>query len=92
MNVDVESSKDFVLVLPRQRNALTQTNGELPYVALNIPRNTQRTQRSRKLARKLAEQKIDFAHRLDALARLGHRELRADKISASYDAWRPPKH
>ena len=36
-------------------------------------------------------EKFDFARRSDAMARLGHRELRAVKISASYDAWRPPK-
>ena len=35
--------------------------------------------------------KFDFAHRLDAVARLGSRELRAVKIPASCDAWRPPK-
>ena len=35
--------------------------------------------------------KFDFAHRLDATARPGDRELGAVKISASYDAWRPPK-
>ena len=35
--------------------------------------------------------KFDFPHRSDAMARPGHRELRAVKISASYDAWRPPK-
>ena len=36
-------------------------------------------------------QKMDFAHRSGALARPGSRELRAVKIPASYDAWRPPK-
>ena len=35
--------------------------------------------------------KIDFAHRSSALDRPGSRELRAVKIPASYDAWRPPK-
>ena len=35
--------------------------------------------------------KFDFAHRSDAVARSGSRELRAVKIPASYDAWRPPK-
>ena len=35
--------------------------------------------------------KIDFAHRLGALARPGSRELRAVKIPASCDAWLPPK-
>ena len=35
--------------------------------------------------------KIDFAHRSSALARPGIRMLRAVKIPASYDAWRPPK-
>ena len=36
-------------------------------------------------------EKIDFADRSGALARPGSRELRAVKIPASYDAWRPPK-
>ena len=35
--------------------------------------------------------KIDFDHRSDVLARPGSQELRAVKIPASYDAWRPPK-
>ena len=35
--------------------------------------------------------KIDFAYRPSALAHLGTRELRAVKISASCDAWRPTK-
>ena len=35
--------------------------------------------------------KIDLAHRSDAVARLGSRELRAVEIPASYDTWRPPK-
>ena len=34
---------------------------------------------------------MDHAHRLGALDRPGSRELRAVKIPASYDAWRPPK-
>ena len=34
---------------------------------------------------------LDFAHFLDVSARSGNRELRAVKIPASYDAWRPPK-
>ena len=38
---------------------------------------------------KFRETKIDFAHRSGALARPGSRELRAVKIPASYDAWRP---
>ena len=38
-----------------------------------------------------SSKKIDFAHRSGALARPGSRELRAVKIPASYDAWRPPK-
>ena len=33
--------------------------------------------------------KFDFGHRSGALDRPGSRELRAVKISASYDAWRP---
>ena len=41
--------------------------------------------------RENAWKKIDLAHRLGALARPGSRELRAVKILASYDAWRPPK-
>ena len=32
-----------------------------------------------------------IAHRSDVMASLGSRELRAVKILASYDAWRPPK-
>ena len=36
--------------------------------------------------------KFIFAYRSDAAARPGSRELRAVKIPASYDAWRPPKH
>ena len=36
-------------------------------------------------------EKFDFAHRSSVLARPGSRELRAVKIPASYDAWRPPK-
>ena len=40
---------------------------------------------------KVRRKKIDFAHRSDALAGLGSRQLRAVKIPASYDAWRPPK-
>ena len=35
--------------------------------------------------------KFDFGHRLSALARPGSREVRAVKIPASYDPWRPPK-
>ena len=35
--------------------------------------------------------KIDFVHVSDVSARSGSRELRAIKIPASYDAWRPPK-
>ena len=35
--------------------------------------------------------KIGFAHRSGALAHPWSRELRAVKIPASYDAWRPPK-
>ena len=35
--------------------------------------------------------KFDFGHRLGVLDRPGSRELRAVKIPASYDAWRPPK-
>ena len=38
-----------------------------------------------------SSKQIDFAHRSGALARPGSRELRAVKIPASYDAWRPPK-
>ena len=38
-----------------------------------------------------SSKKIVFAHRSGALARSGSRELRAVKIPASYDAWRPPK-
>ena len=38
-----------------------------------------------------SSQKFDFARRSDAVARPGSRELRAVKIPASYDAWRPPK-
>ena len=34
---------------------------------------------------------IYFAHFSDVSARSGSRELRAVKIPASYDAWRPPK-
>ena len=40
---------------------------------------------------KILRKKIDFAHRSDDVARSGSRELRAVKIPASYDAWRPPK-
>ena len=35
--------------------------------------------------------KTDFAHRSDVVVQLGSRELRAVKIPASYNAWRPPK-
>ena len=35
--------------------------------------------------------KFDFGHRSGALDRSGSRELRAVKIPASYDAWRPPE-
>ena len=35
--------------------------------------------------------KFDFGHRSGVLDRPGSRELRAVKIPASYDAWRPPK-
>ena len=38
-----------------------------------------------------SSKKLDFAHRLDAVARPGSRELRAVKIPASYDVARPPK-
>ena len=38
-----------------------------------------------------SSKKFDFGHRSGALARPGSRELRAVKIPASYDAWRPPK-
>ena len=41
--------------------------------------------------RRNSSKKIDFAHRLGALARPGSRELPAIKIPASYHAWRPPK-
>ena len=34
---------------------------------------------------------FDFGHRSGVLDRPGSRELRAVKIPASYDAWRPPK-
>ena len=34
---------------------------------------------------------LNSAHCSDAVARSGSRELRAVKIPASYDAWRPPK-
>ena len=40
-----------------------------------------------KVFAKVRRKKIDFAHRLDAVARPGSRELRAVKIPASYDAW-----
>ena len=42
-----------------------------------------------KFSRNFDEKKIDFAHSSGALARPGSRELRADKIPTSYDAWRP---
>ena len=45
-----------------------------------------RLRRSRKLP-----ETFDFAHRLDAMARLSSRELCAVKISASSNAWRAPK-
>ena len=48
------------------------------------------TPRSRKFSQKFVE-KIDFAHRLDDAGSWGSRQLRAVKIPASYDAWRPPK-
>ena len=38
-----------------------------------------------------SSKKFDFGHRSVALDRPGSRELRAVKIPASYDAWRPPK-
>ena len=38
-----------------------------------------------------SSKKFDFRHRSSALARPGSRELRAVKIPASYDPWRPPK-
>ena len=38
-----------------------------------------------------SSQKFDFARRWDAVARPGSRELRAVKIPASCDAWRPPQ-
>ena len=38
-----------------------------------------------------SSKKFDFGHRSGALARPGSRELRAVKIPASYDAWRPSK-
>ena len=41
--------------------------------------------------RESSSKKIYFAHHLDAVARPGSRELRAVKIPASYDAWRPPE-
>ena len=47
--------------------------------------------RDRESFRGNLSKKIDFAHRLDVAARSGSRELRAVKIPASYDAWRPPK-
>ena len=51
--------------------------------------------RSRKFSWKFGfkfhEQKSIFTHRSDAVACPGSRELRAVKIAASYDAWRPPK-
>ena len=45
----------------------------------------------RKSFRESSSNKFDFAYRSDALVRPGIRELRAVKIPASYDAWRPPK-
>ena len=44
-----------------------------------------------KVFAEIRENKIDFAHRAHGVARAGSRELRAVKIPASYDAWRPPK-
>ncbi len=38
-----------------------------------------------------SSKKFDFGHRSGVLDRPGSRELRAVKIPASYDAWRPPK-
>ena len=38
-----------------------------------------------------SSKKFDFGRRSSALAHPGSRELRAVKIPASYDAWRPPK-
>ena len=47
--------------------------------------------RSRNFRRNCYFSKIfDFAYRLDAVARLGSRELCAVEIPATYDAWRPP--
>ena len=43
-----------------------------------------------KVFAEIRQQKFDFVHVLDVSARLGSRELRAVKIPASYDAWRPP--
>ena len=44
-----------------------------------------------KISEEIHRQQIDFAHRLDVAARSGSREVRAVKIPASHDAWRPPK-
>ena len=38
-----------------------------------------------------SSKKFDFGRRSSALARPGSREVRAVKIPASYDPWRPPK-
>ena len=47
--------------------------------------------RDRESCRGNSSKKIEFAHRLDVAARSGSRELRAVKIPASHDAWRPPR-
>ena len=49
------------------------------------------TARDREGFRRNSSKQIDFTHRLEFAARSGSRELRAGKIPASYDAWRPPK-
>ena len=46
---------------------------------------------NRECFRRNSSNKFDFVHFSDVSARLGSRELRAVKIPASYDAWRPPK-
>ena len=65
-------------------------SGAADFYAPRMP-PTPRSGGDRESFRGNSSKKIDFAHRSDVVARLGSRELRAVKIPASYDAWRPPK-
>ena len=67
----------------------TKVHADIFYAPRMPP--TPRSGGDRESFRGNSSKKMNFAHFLDVSARSGSRELRAVKIPASYDAWRPPK-